>query len=48
MSSDVNKKWCKYDIIIYSPTITTGISFDVENYFDNIYMYLCDQSTGVL
>ena len=24
-----------------------GISFDVENYFKRIYMYLCDMSTGV-
>ena len=39
---DVNSKWSKFDIVIYSPAITMGISFDIIDYFENIYMYLCD------
>lgn len=47
-SKNVNKKWTKFDVVIYSPTITMGLSFDEENYFYCIYMYLCNNSTGVL
>lgn len=45
---DVNSHWVDYDILIYSPTITTGISFDIENHFYSIYLYICDNSAGTL
>lgn len=33
--------WKEYEVVIYSPTIMTGISFDLENYFDTHYGILC-------
>lgn len=35
--SDVNTHWKSCDVLIYTSTISAGISFDVENHFD----YLC-------
>lgn len=46
-TKDVNNEWVKYRVVIYSPTITMGISFDVKNYFKRIYMSLNDMSAGV-
>jgi hypothetical protein len=42
---NVNEKWCKYDIIIYTPSVCMGISFDNE-YFDHIFAYGCENSLG--
>ena len=28
--SDVCKRWLEYDVIIYSPTVESGINFDVQ------------------
>jgi len=42
---NVNEKWSKYDIIIYTPSVCMGISFDDE-YFDNIFAYGCENSLG--
>ena len=36
----VNKNWRKYDVIIYTPAITMGVSFDDE-YFDYGFAYIC-------
>lgn len=33
-----------FDVVIYSPTITMGISFDVDKYFDKIYGFVCSGS----
>ena len=33
---DVNVSWLKYDVIIYSPTISAGVSFDVKH-FDTFF-----------
>lgn len=33
---DVNKSWKEYDVIIYSPTIQSGVSFE-EEHFDECY-----------
>lgn len=41
---NVNKTWTNYDIIIYTPTITMGVSFDIPDYFENIYVYGCSNS----
>ena len=45
---NVNDYWADYDIIIYSPTISVGISFDIPNKFDNIFLYTCNDSCNVL
>ena len=42
---NVNEKWSKYDIVIYTPSVCMGISFD-EEYFDNIFAYGCENSLG--
>jgi len=34
---NVNEEWFKKDVVIYSPTITAGVSFDVENHFYKIF-----------
>ena len=41
---NVNSTWIQYDIIIYTPTVCMGISFDVENHFDYIFAYGCHYS----
>lgn len=42
----VNEIWNTYDIVIYTPSVCMGVSFDVPNYFDNIYAYGCSNSLG--
>lgn len=42
---DVNENWTKCDVLIYSPTIESGVNFDIE-YFDKIYGIICLQSTS--
>lgn len=42
----VNEEWVKYDVVIYTPSVCMGVSFDVPNYFDNIYGYGCFDSLG--
>ena len=42
----VNEQWITYDIVIYTPSVCMGVSFDVPNYFDNIYAYGCTNSLG--
>jgi len=34
---NVIDKWAELDVVIYSPTITAGVSFDVKNYFYKIF-----------
>jgi len=43
---NVNREWVNYDIVIYTPSVCMGVSFDVVNYFDNIYVYGCKDSLG--
>jgi len=43
---NVNVEWCKYDIIIYTPSVCMGVSFDIENYFDYIFAFGCHESLG--
>jgi len=43
---NVNKDWIKYDIVIYTPTVCMGVSFDVKKYFDYIFAYGCHESLG--
>lgn len=42
----VNEIWNTYDIVIYTPSVCMGVSFDVPDYFDNIYAYGCSNSLG--
>ena len=35
---DVSKSWKKYDVVMYSPTISAGVSFD-EEHFDKCFCY---------
>jgi hypothetical protein len=37
---DVEDLFIKYDLVIYSPTITVGVDFNIK-YFDKIYGYMC-------
>jgi predicted metal-binding protein len=34
---NVIEKWGELDVVIYSPTITAGVSFDLKNYFYKIF-----------
>jgi hypothetical protein len=52
--SDVNKTLIEYDIVIYTPTMTAGVSFE-QDHFDKLYGYFiaetcdgytCDQMMG--
>lgn len=38
---NVNIEWVKYDIVIYTPSVCMGVSFDVPDYFDSIFAYGC-------
>ena len=42
LSCNVNEEWSKCDLLIYTPTITAGISYDVEEIekqFDTLFIY---------
>ena len=41
---DVDNTWKNYDVIIYTPSITIGISFDTPKVFDYIFAYGCENS----
>ena len=43
---NVNTTWSEYDIIIYTPSVSMGISFDIPNHFDAIFAYGCHNSVG--
>jgi hypothetical protein len=36
--------WSSADVVIYSPTIEAGVSFDVLGHFDKVYGYMCTGS----
>ena len=38
---NVNKEWIKYDIVIYTPSVCMGVSFDISNHFNKIFAYGC-------
>ncbi len=44
--SDVNTYWKVYDILIYTPTVSAGVSFE-EKHFDKVFGYFTDQSCPV-
>ena len=43
---NINEDWSGYDIIIYTPSISMGVSYDYSNYFDYIFAYGCFNSLG--
>jgi hypothetical protein len=45
--SNVDKYWEKYRCIICTPTVSAGISFEVEKHFDYIFGYFTDKSCNV-
>lgn len=44
--ADVNTYWAAYDVIIYTPTVSAGVSFEVAH-FDKVYGYFIDSSCPV-
>lgn len=44
--AQVEKIWTQHQIIIYSPSIESGVDFNVEDYIDNIYIVMCSNSTS--
>jgi len=44
--SDVATYWTVYDVLIYTPTVSAGISYEIKH-FDKIFAYFTDQSCSV-
>ncbi|KAJ3080397.1 hypothetical protein HK102_003088 [Quaeritorhiza haematococci] len=44
---DVNRSWQKYQVVVYTPSITVGVSFDVPDYFHSIFVFAGTQSCTV-
>ena len=42
--SDVDKYWSRADILIYTPTVSAGVSFEVVGHFDKMFCYFFDRS----
>jgi hypothetical protein len=42
--TDVENYWDKFDMVIYTPSIESGVSFD-KDYFDKIYLIVSTNST---
>jgi len=45
--TNILENWSKADVVIYSPTIEAGVSFD-KQHFDRLYGYLSDNSCSQL
>jgi len=43
---NVNEKWSEYDVVIYTPSVNMGISYDIPNSFDAIFGYGCFNSVA--
>lgn len=41
---NVDHYWKNSDLVVYSPTIQTGISYDIPNSYDKLYVILCSRS----
>lgn len=44
--SEVSKHWVNYDVLIYTPTLSAGVSFELEHY-DCLFGYFTDTSCSV-
>lgn len=43
----VKDDFVKYDLVMYSPTITQGVNFDIPNYFDALYGYYTNITNNI-
>lgn len=43
---NVKENWAKCDLLIYSPSVESGVDFDVKEYFDKCYCVVSDSSTS--
>lgn len=41
--ADVNVAWAQYDVLLYTPTVSAGVSFEAAHY-DKIFGYFTDES----
>ena len=41
-------KWAKYDVVMISPCISTGVSFTIRDYFDEVFCFFTHTSTNPL
>lgn len=39
-----SEEWSTYDVVMYSPTIAAGLSFDQPNVFDRVFAYFTNRS----
>lgn len=44
--ADVNTHWLQYDILVYTPTVSAGVSFE-QKHFHKVFGYFTDQSCPV-
>ena len=44
--ANVDTYWAQYDVLIYTPTITAGVSFE-RHHFDRIFAFFTDKSCAV-
>lgn len=44
--ADVNTHWSQYDILVYTPTVSAGVSFELKH-FNKVFGYFTDQSCPV-
>lgn len=44
--AQVNEYWSQYDVVIYTPTVSAGISYEREH-FNNVFGFFSDQSCNV-
>ena len=44
--ADVNAHWASYNVLIYTPTVSAGVSFEQKHY-DVLFGYFTDQSCPV-
>lgn len=44
--ADVNTHWLMYDVLVYTPTVSAGVSFE-QKHFDQVFGYFTDQSCPV-
>lgn len=42
----VNEKWGQCDLLIYSPTVESGVDFNIVDYFDKCYSTISNMSTS--
>jgi len=45
--TEINNEWVNFDLLIYTPTITAGISFD-KIHFDYLFLYLANTKSALV